>query len=98
MSHPAWVCGLKQYFNTFLYSIIEVTPCVGVWIETLTGISIVKNAPVTPCVGVWIETKNTNVLKNIEYVTPCVGVWIETIKEENDFVELKSHTLRGCVD
>ena len=33
-SHPAWVCGLKPFirFNYELYK--EVTPCVGVWIET----------------------------------------------------------------
>ncbi len=33
-SHPAWVCGLKQKNeeNPFMK---QVTPCVGVWIETL---------------------------------------------------------------
>ena len=32
-SHPAWVCGLK--LNTDLDKYFkEVTPCVGVWIET----------------------------------------------------------------
>ena len=33
-SHPAWVCGLKlrKYVGDQL--IQEVTPCVGVWIET----------------------------------------------------------------
>ena len=33
-SHPAWVCGLK--LSTVLEIILsEVTPCVGVWIETI---------------------------------------------------------------
>ena len=32
-SHPAWVCGLKQAIRFYLYR-PEVTPCVGVWIET----------------------------------------------------------------
>ena len=34
-SHPAWVCGLKlaKVLRTVLP--IPVTPCVGVWIETL---------------------------------------------------------------
>ena len=32
-SHPAWVCGLK-HLTAFLFSILMVTPCVGVWIET----------------------------------------------------------------
>ncbi len=32
-SHPAWVCGLKHTLITIQY-LREVTPCVGVWIET----------------------------------------------------------------
>ena len=34
-SHPAWVCGLKQYLNARKEQGVYVTPCVGVWIETL---------------------------------------------------------------
>ena len=34
----------------------EVTPCVGVWIETLILITLDQPPIVTPCVGVWIET------------------------------------------
>ena len=34
----------------------EVTPCVGVWIETMTAEDYLKMPDVTPCVGVWIET------------------------------------------
>ncbi len=33
-SHPAWVCGLKPQ-DVMLESVLQVTPCVGVWIETL---------------------------------------------------------------
>ena len=33
-SHPAWVCGLKPESIELIIS-IKVTPCVGVWIETL---------------------------------------------------------------
>ena len=33
-SHPAWVCGLKlRRLN--LQTFTKVTPCVGVWIETI---------------------------------------------------------------
>ena len=35
---------------------MEVTPCVGVWIETLMKAKQLPNHIVTPCVGVWIET------------------------------------------
>ena len=54
-SHPAWVCGLKRAI-AILSSLREVTPCVGVWIET-KNTNVLKNIEyVTPCVGVWIET------------------------------------------
>ena len=33
-----------------------VTPCVGVWIETIIYLNILHQNKVTPCVGVWIET------------------------------------------
>ena len=33
-SHPAWVCGLKPSKETCFTKAAEVTPCVGVWIET----------------------------------------------------------------
>ena len=32
-SHPAWVCGLKPVADNWFLS-MDVTPCVGVWIET----------------------------------------------------------------
>ena len=33
-SHPAWVCGLKLFVQ--FHSVSHgVTPCVGVWIETV---------------------------------------------------------------
>ena len=57
-----------------------VTPCVGVWIETVKEPCAYRLASVTPCVGVWIETYSIPVLMiNIIRVTPCVGVWIETL-------------------
>ena len=34
VSHPAWVCGLKPCDNDIHASFV-VTPCVGVWIETI---------------------------------------------------------------
>ena len=34
MSHPAWVCGLKRDERGMQQQTAEVTPCVGVWIET----------------------------------------------------------------
>ena len=34
----------------------DVTPCVGVWIETANVSETILFVKVTPCVGVWIET------------------------------------------
>ena len=34
MSHPVWVCGLKLRNTCHLYYRQNVTPCMGVWIET----------------------------------------------------------------
>ena len=33
-SHPAWVCGLKLGLRKGYVLLADVTPCVGVWIET----------------------------------------------------------------
>ena len=33
-SHPVWVCGLKQVAVDRTTEADEVTPCMGVWIET----------------------------------------------------------------
>ena len=77
-SHPAWVCGLKHRLIRPSTRRSQVTPCVGVWIETLRINILVHVLPVTPCVGVWIETGNKDFTTSICFVTPCVGVWIET--------------------
>ena len=34
LSHPVWVCGLKQHPLAYNFSTDTVTPCMGVWIET----------------------------------------------------------------
>ena len=39
-SHPAWVCGLKLMNTIITLTAIYVTPCVGVWIETLILITL----------------------------------------------------------
>ena len=76
----------------------EVTPCVGVWIETGKKKQQDGSAAVTPCVGVWIETWTWCSILTWRPVTPCVGVWIETEKTDEKQKGKQSHTLRGCVD
>ena len=39
LSHPSWVCGLKQRNNPHKLQSQLVTPFVGVWIETIEATS-----------------------------------------------------------
>ena len=55
-SHPSWVCGLKLISSYHSIGTTEVTPFVGVWIETVCLSVYLPLAIVTPFVGVWIET------------------------------------------
>ena len=57
---------------------VDVTPHVGVWIETSASHLFTRLTSVTPHVGVWIETTVTSTNITITNVTPHVGVWIET--------------------
>ena len=60
-SHPAWVCGLKQ-FNLIMQRYIEKSH--PAWVCGLKhGLLVLNRAlTVTPCVGVWIETVFREVL------------------------------------
>ena len=58
----------------------QVTPFVGVWIETVYYIFVITPLYVTPFVGVWIETNKLDKSYTCLLVTPFVGVWIETLK------------------
>ena len=77
---------------------IEVTPFVGVWIETSLSSLSSADLMVTPFVGVWIETLIVSRNSPLAFVTPFVGVWIETFDFSHISHASLSHTLRGCVD
>ena len=74
-----------------------VTPCVGVWIETAASSSKNSESLVTPCVGVWIETYNARIVKILHESHPA---WVCGLKHPNNdsYVSIRGHTLRGCVD
>ena len=77
-SHPTWVCGLKPHKPRLFQKIQEVTPYVGVWIETLTGkTKLQKKSRSHPT---WVcGLKQSGPMRSAGvYVTPYVGVWIET--------------------
>ena len=92
-SHPAWVCGLKHGHGERL-PFYDVTPCVGVWIETVKTEQQSSKEIVTPCVGVWIETHILTRGAYPEMVTPCVGVWIET---DGEFAWTNFNCVTPCV-
>ena len=92
------MCGLKLKINIGAYHINNVTPFVGVWIETIRWLKSQPSTAVTPFVGVWIETADeTNGLP------PHRGHTLRGCVDWNSILVLKSfpkpcHTLRGCVD
>ena len=60
----------------------NVTPCVGVWIETFTPVSEYKSSESHPA---WVCGLKLSMVLEImlSEVTPCVGVWIETCISED---------------
>ena len=83
--------------KTFMGKKLVVTPCVGVWIETNKHIKTTHYIKVTPCVGVWIETYNARIVKILHESHPA---WVCGLKHPNNdsYVSIRGHTLRGCVD
>ena len=80
-----------------LVHVLPVTPCVGVWIETLAGNAIGASSQSHPA---WVcGLKRQSYFQYGDHsVTPCVGVWIETSGRRSALLDQSSHTLRGCVD
>ena len=72
------MCGLKHEGEYVSGDEFDVTPFVGVWIETLSFVEPRILTHVTPFVGVWIETESGCLSSVRDLVTPFVGVWIET--------------------
>ena len=74
-SHPTWVCGLKHSSAVQSVLLLNVTPYVGVWIETSFPQPERQVLTVTPYVGVWIETSMAQYSAISKMVTPCVGIY-----------------------
>ena len=60
------------------YHIREVTPCVGVWIETISSRAFEIAWPSHPAWVCGLKLEFGKGKEQVEVVTPCVGVWIET--------------------
>ena len=70
----------------------------GAWIETHNNASKYQQYYVAPYVGAWIETPADNCEIIDEPVAPYVGAWIETTATGGRCFDVRSRTLRGCVD
>ena len=95
-SHPAWVCGLKHFVFNFIKKAISVTPCVGVWIETMPVLMINIIRPSHPAWGCGLKLLIRLWLVLRRQVTPCVGVWIETLRKVAISWKTKSHPAWVC--
>ena len=96
-SHPAWVCGLKLT-RWPLNSVLKVTPCVGVWIETSNA---KKNCEIRMSHPAWVcGLKLTPVILSLmiaarHTLRGCVD-W--NLFCNSYLWQCTCHTLRGCVD
>ena len=90
------MCGLKH--DNDGNSLLDiVTPCVGVWIETIRIERYGSPYFVTPCVGVWIETGQL-ANGNIKWGHTLRGCVDWNVAVDNGLETTSCHTLRGCVD
>ena len=76
--------------------LLNVTPFVGVWIETSQRSYGYAPRYVTPFVGVWIETADIKFTAKTYGVTPFVGVWIETQIAQQVYKNDLSHPSWVC--
>ena len=76
---------------------MDVTPCVGVWIETAMLFSGLAPLQVTPCVGVWIETSEQWQLCIHTWSHPAWVCGLKLVWRGSCHL-WDGHTLRGCVD
>ena len=99
-----WICGHTLYgcvdWNRYTpqqLNIVRVTPCMGVWIETIGRKQQMPRRLVTPCMGVWIETALGASRLSAIMSHP---VWVCGLKLDSRFLlgHHCSHTLYGCVD
>ena len=77
---------------------IDVTPCMGVWIETDYPIRPPQPPYVTPCMGVWIETFDTNDFFCCSLSHTLYGCVDWNQESAGGQKSQQRHTLYGCVD
>ena len=97
LSHPVWVCGLKRLIVWSEIYHYDVTPCMGVWIETKSLARLAakfKSHPVWVCGLKHYRTRKTSLYYRSH------PVWVCGLKQRDSEIQRfrESHTLYGCVD
>ena len=88
------MCGLKQS-NELIDLKSKVTPCVGVWIETIGYLILLPYLLSHPA---WVcgLKRSSSLTCTSSAVTPCVGVWIETFLIMTYNILIESHPAWVC--
>ena len=97
-SHPVWVCGLKLYLRARRLRVCLVTPCMGVWIETVGARAanvITERHTLYGCVD-WNLEQSAHLIRHVRHTLYGCVDWNMTATFK--FKNLKGHTLYGCVD
>ena len=96
-SHPSWVCGLKQKWEEYCAPACNVTPFVGVWIETAFRIDALRQNQSHPS---WVCGLKHVKCKLWNYKLESHPSWVCGLKPADMIDEIcrARHTLRGCVD
>ena len=87
LSHPSWVCGLKLVVKSDQAGQSDVTPFVGVWIETAFCMLRQQWSSSHTLRGCVDWNPLLALLFYLLGVTPFVGVWIETLQNLTIFPE-----------
>ena len=79
-----------------LMTVQDVTPCVGVWIETRIPAIPFRFTSVTPCVGVWIETGGLPQLLEAAESHPAWVCGLKQLERGTIATDWKSHPAWVC--
>ena len=93
-SHTLYGCVDWNFDGEEASGITDVTPCMGVWIETLHRWCIEVALSVTPCMGVWIETKSMRAPLRLEMSHP---VWVCGLKHHLRIVDRLFPIVTPCM-
>ena len=92
--HTLYGCVDWNLQKTQNRSAFPVTPCMGVWIETIPECWNTSKAEVTPCMGVWIETVHG---LSIDRLLTSHPVWVCGLKQIRWYARCVPWTVTPCM-